>query len=131
MVLVFDADDDGHYFRDMSNQKEIFTYTVGHFGSEQEEMRAAAAFAAGEDTFWTRECFFCLFFFCEGNIAIGNLHQFLPVIVKMVENDPKKRLLALHAAKEVSWLVFCIHLSYTKNATIRLSLIVHKASWKV
>ncbi|KAF8174733.1 armadillo-type protein [Pholiota molesta] len=40
-----------------------------------EEMRAAAAFAAG-------------------NIAIGNLQQFLPVIVKMVESDPKKRLLA-------------------------------------
>lgn len=36
-----------------------------------------------------------------GNIAIGNLHQFLPVIVKLVEKDPKKRLLALHALKEV------------------------------
>lgn len=46
-------------------------------------MRAAAAFAAG-------------------NIAIGNLHQFLPAIVKMVESDPKRRLLSLHALKEVS-----------------------------
>jgi hypothetical protein len=36
-----------------------------------------------------------------GNIAIGNLHQFLPAIVKMVESDPKKRLLSLHALKEV------------------------------
>lgn len=45
-------------------------------------MRSAAAFAAG-------------------NIAIGNLQQFLPAIVKMVESDPKRRLLALHAAKEV------------------------------
>ncbi|KAF8972524.1 armadillo-type protein [Flammula alnicola] len=69
-------------FIDMSNQRDIFVLVVDHFGSEQEEMRAAAAFAAG-------------------NIAIGNLHQFLPVIVKMVESDPKKRLLALHAAKEV------------------------------
>lgn len=36
-----------------------------------------------------------------GNIAIGNLHQFLPVIVKLVQSDPKKRLLSLHALKEV------------------------------
>jgi hypothetical protein len=36
-----------------------------------------------------------------GNIAIGNLHQFLPSIVKMIESEPKKRLLALHASKEV------------------------------
>jgi len=40
-------------------------------------MRAAAAFAAG-------------------NIAVGNLHQFLPAIVSMVEVDPRKRLVALH-----------------------------------
>ncbi len=36
-----------------------------------------------------------------GNIAIGTLQQFLPAIVKMVETDPKKRFLTLHAAKEV------------------------------
>lgn len=35
-----------------------------------------------------------------GNIAIGNLHQFLPAIVKIAESDPKKRLLSLHALKE-------------------------------
>ena len=40
-------------------------------------MRAAAAFAAG-------------------NIAVGNLHRFLPAIVSMVEVDPRKRLVALH-----------------------------------
>jgi len=67
----------------MVPQKDIFQHVVDHFTSEQEETRAAAAFAAG-------------------NIAIGNLHQFLPVIVNMVETDPKKRLLALHAAKEVT-----------------------------
>jgi cullin-associated NEDD8-dissociated protein 1 len=39
--------------------------------------------------------------FSMGNIAVGNLSQFLPAIVKMVETDQKKRLLALHAAKEV------------------------------
>ncbi|TFK38693.1 TIP120-domain-containing protein [Crucibulum laeve] len=69
-------------FIDMSPQGDIFSNVIDHFGVEQEEVRSAAAFAAG-------------------NIAIGNLHQFLPAIVKMVESDPKKRLLALHAAKEV------------------------------
>jgi cullin-associated NEDD8-dissociated protein 1 len=39
---------------------------------------------------------------CTGNIAIGNLHQFLPAILKLVQSDAKKRLLSLHALKEVS-----------------------------
>ncbi|KAG6854209.1 hypothetical protein C0991_009522 [Blastosporella zonata] len=69
-------------FIDMSTQKGIFTQTIDHFSSEREEVRIAAAFAAG-------------------NIAIGNLQQFLPVIVKLAESDPKKRLLSLHALKEV------------------------------
>jgi hypothetical protein len=42
-----------------------------------------------------------------GNIAVGNLHHFLPVIVKMVEKDPAKRLLSLHALKEV--VTHCSH----------------------
>jgi cullin-associated NEDD8-dissociated protein 1 len=66
----------------MSTQAEVFTHVIEHFGAESESLRSAAAFAAG-------------------NIAIGNLHRFLPVIVKSVENDPKKRLLYLHALKEV------------------------------
>ena len=60
----------------------MFTHVIEHFGAESESLRSAAAFAAG-------------------NIAIGNLHRFLPVIVKSVESDPKKRLLYLHALKEV------------------------------
>ncbi|KAF4584667.1 hypothetical protein EYR40_004654 [Pleurotus pulmonarius] len=75
-------------FIDMSPQQEIFTNAIELFSAEQEEIRAAAAFAAG-------------------NIAIGNLHQFLPVIVKLVEKDPKKRLLSLHALKEV--VTHCSH----------------------
>ncbi|KAF9007899.1 armadillo-type protein [Cyathus striatus] len=69
-------------FIDMSPQVDIFNNVIDHFAADQEEIRSAAAFAAG-------------------NIAVGNLHQFLPVILKMVENEPSKRLLALHAAKEV------------------------------
>ncbi|KAG6828860.1 hypothetical protein H0H92_006567 [Tricholoma furcatifolium] len=69
-------------FIDMSTQKDIFSNAIDLFGSEQEEKRVAAAFAAG-------------------NIAIGNLQLFLPAIVKLAESDPKKRLLSLHALKEV------------------------------
>ncbi|KAJ6620154.1 armadillo-type protein [Mycena sp. CBHHK59/15] len=69
-------------FIDMSNQQEIFREAIEHFAAEQEEIRAAASFAAG-------------------NIAIGSLHQFLAAIVKLVKSDPKKRLLSLHALKEV------------------------------
>jgi cullin-associated NEDD8-dissociated protein 1 len=36
-----------------------------------------------------------------GNIAIGNLQLFLPFIVHLVKQDDSKRLLALHALKEV------------------------------
>jgi len=70
------------HYSDMSPQHDIFTHAIEHFSSDQEDVRAAAAFAAG-------------------NIAIGNLHQFLPAIVTMVQKDPKNRLLSLHALKEV------------------------------
>ncbi|TEB18995.1 ARM repeat-containing protein, partial [Coprinellus micaceus] len=69
-------------FIDMSPQRDIFPNVIEHFSAEQEEIRSAAAFAAG-------------------NIAIGNLQQFLPAIVEMIKTDSKKRFLALHAAKEV------------------------------
>ncbi|KAF7357490.1 Cullin-associated nedd8-dissociated protein 1 [Mycena sanguinolenta] len=69
-------------FIDMSPQQEIFRDAIEHFAAEQEEIRAAASFAAG-------------------NIAIGSLQQFLPAIVKIVKSDAKKRLLSLHALKEV------------------------------
>ncbi|KAF9074038.1 armadillo-type protein [Rhodocollybia butyracea] len=69
-------------FIDMSPQHDIFTNAIEHFSAEQEDIRSAASFAAG-------------------NIAIGNLHQFLPAIVKMVQSDAKKRLLSLYALKEV------------------------------
>jgi hypothetical protein len=40
-------------------------------------------------------------FLLAGNIAIGNLQLFLPFIVQLVKQDDSKRLLALHALKEV------------------------------
>ncbi|KAI8983266.1 ARM repeat-containing protein [Trametes punicea] len=75
-------------FIDMSPQHEIFNQAIDRFTAEQEEVRTAAAFAAG-------------------NIAVGNLHHFLPVVVKMVETDSEKRLLALHALKEI--VTHCSH----------------------
>ncbi|EIN13285.1 ARM repeat-containing protein [Punctularia strigosozonata HHB-11173 SS5] len=79
-------------FIDMSNQQDIFTHAINHFGAEQEEIRTAAAFAAGKSQWLT---------LILRNIAIGNLHLFLPAIVKLVKSDPQKRLLSLHALKEV------------------------------
>jgi cullin-associated NEDD8-dissociated protein 1 len=99
----------GHYMlesneldRDMSLQKDTFVHVIQHFESEQEEIRSAAAFAAGTLTllFFLIRSFLTISLFL-GNIAIGNLQQFLPAIIKMVESDPKKRLLSLHALKEV------------------------------
>ncbi|KAJ6466206.1 hypothetical protein C8R45DRAFT_1172577, partial [Mycena sanguinolenta] len=63
-------------------QQEIFRDAIKHFAAEQEEIRAATSFAAG-------------------NIAVGSLQQFLLAIVKTVKSDAKKRLLSLHALKEV------------------------------
>lgn len=67
---------------DFAHQKDMFQTAIDLFGSTDEDIRSAAAFAAG-------------------NIAIGNLHLFLPAIVKLVQIDKEKRLLALHALKEV------------------------------
>ncbi|KAG9310349.1 armadillo-type protein [Chiua virens] len=69
-------------FIDMSIQHDVFDSAIEHFSAEAEEIRTAAAFAAG-------------------NIAIGNLHLFLPAILRIAEQDPSKRLLSLHALKEV------------------------------
>ncbi|KAI0307414.1 TIP120-domain-containing protein [Multifurca ochricompacta] len=69
-------------FIDMSPQHDVFNGAIELFASDQEDVRTAAAFAAG-------------------NIAIGNLHLFLPVVVQLAKQDDAKRLLALHALKEV------------------------------
>ncbi|CUA71409.1 Cullin-associated NEDD8-dissociated protein 1 [Rhizoctonia solani] len=69
-------------FIDMSNQPEVFDNSLAFFDSDAEEIRNAAAFAVG-------------------NIAIGSQERFLPIIVKLVQTDDKKRLLSMHALKEV------------------------------
>ncbi|KAF8303097.1 TIP120-domain-containing protein [Clavulina sp. PMI_390] len=69
-------------FIDMTLQNDVFNNAVALFASPSQEVRAAAAFAAG-------------------NIAIGNLSAFLPVIVKQISSSDENRLLSLHALKEV------------------------------
>lgn len=86
-------------------QQDIFNQAITHFASEQEEVRTAAAFAAGESTRY--DTLFRLLTHCVlGNMAVGNLQHFLPVIVKMVETDSQRRLLSLHALKEVMTCMF-------------------------
>ena len=83
----------------MSPQPEVFNIAIEHFSDEQEEVRTAAAFAAGTSN-ETAIVARCTNHGPIGNIAIGNLTQFLPVLVKMVQNDAGKRLLSLHSLKE-------------------------------
>lgn len=64
-------------------QQDIFNQAIERFSAEQEEIRTAASFAAG-------------------NIAVGNLQRFLKVIVMTAEMDSQKRLSSLYALKEVS-----------------------------
>ncbi|KZV81117.1 TIP120-domain-containing protein [Exidia glandulosa HHB12029] len=67
---------------DMAQQSDVFTVCLDYFAAESEELRSAAAFAAG-------------------NITIGNTHVFLPHLLKLVQSSSEKRLLCLHALKEV------------------------------
>ncbi|KAF8588484.1 TIP120-domain-containing protein [Ramaria rubella] len=69
-------------FIDMTLQSDIFNISISMFTAESEETRTAAAFAAG-------------------NMAIGNIQHFLPAIINLVQSNNEKRLLALHALKEV------------------------------
>ncbi|GAA5893687.1 hypothetical protein JCM6882_007878 [Rhodosporidiobolus microsporus] len=67
---------------DFAAHKATFAKVVDHFAASSEDVRRAAAFAAG-------------------NIAVGNTSVFLPAILELIEGDDKKRYLALQALKEV------------------------------
>ncbi len=90
----------------MSPQSDVFYHSIDLFAAEQEEIKATAAFAAGASPFLLSRFQGLTASFYLGNIAIGNLHQFLPAIIKLMESDNKKRLLALHASKEVSTYIY-------------------------
>ncbi|KAG8898086.1 hypothetical protein FRB99_007676, partial [Tulasnella sp. 403] len=67
---------------DMERQPEIFHNALAFFSADAEAVRSAAAFAAG-------------------NIAVGNIHVFFPVLITQVKTN-EKRLLSLHALREVN-----------------------------
>ncbi|GAA5973424.1 hypothetical protein JCM11641_006452 [Rhodosporidiobolus odoratus] len=67
---------------DLSAHSSVFSKIIEQFTVPSEDVRRAAAFAAG-------------------NIAVGNPDAFLPGILQLVKSDDKKRYLALQALKEV------------------------------
>ncbi|WVQ76239.1 hypothetical protein IAR50_005904 [Cryptococcus sp. DSM 104548] len=69
---------------DLSSRPDLFDRVLSYFKSDSEEVRSAAAFAAG-------------------NLAVGTPNIFLPTIINKVEAAQKEseRLLLLHAVKEV------------------------------
>lgn len=103
----------------MSPQHDIFTNAIEHFSAEQEDVRSAASFAAGEKP--NAKIIRTYTYSSTGNIAIGNLHQFLPAIVKMVQSDAKKRLLSLHALKEVIYTSISFSAPTDRHQMTRLS----------
>ncbi|KZT58404.1 TIP120-domain-containing protein [Calocera cornea HHB12733] len=69
-------------FVDMSDQVDVFNHSLSYFTSPSEQVRAAAASAVG-------------------NIAVGNIQVFLPVIVQALQGEEQTKLSALHALREV------------------------------
>ncbi|KAF8329094.1 TIP120-domain-containing protein [Cantharellus anzutake] len=69
-------------FVDMSSQKDVFSDALNLFSSDSQDIRTAAAFTVG-------------------NVAIGNIPAFLPVIIKQIQADDERRLLSLHSLKEI------------------------------
>ncbi|KAK4052490.1 hypothetical protein OIV83_002292 [Microbotryomycetes sp. JL201] len=67
---------------DFAPYKQIFPKIVDHFGSSSEGVRRSAAYAAG-------------------NIAVGDMNEFLPTLLNLIQSDDKKRYLALQALKQV------------------------------
>ncbi|KAG9293713.1 hypothetical protein G9A89_019050 [Geosiphon pyriformis] len=55
---------------------------ISLFSASSEEVKSAAAFALG-------------------NVAVGNVNKYLPVVMKEIRQDPQKRYLLLHALKEI------------------------------
>jgi len=67
---------------DMSLQNDVFENALNLFSSDSQDIRTAAAFGVG-------------------NIAIGNITTFLPVIIRQIHADDSRRVLSLHSLKEI------------------------------
>jgi cullin-associated NEDD8-dissociated protein 1 len=68
--------------RDLSAHANIEVVVIGSFQSPSEEIKAAASYALG-------------------NIAVGNLAQYLPFILNEIDRQAKLQYLLLHSLKEV------------------------------
>ncbi|GAA6063291.1 hypothetical protein JCM10212_001410 [Sporobolomyces blumeae] len=67
---------------DFSSHASAFSKILEHLNANSEDVRRAAAFAAG-------------------NVAVGNTAMFLPPILELIQTDERKRYLALQSLKEV------------------------------
>lgn len=68
---------------DLSKDQSLYKRVLAFYEAKSEEIRSAAAFAIG-------------------NMAVGNLGVFLPIIQGQIKDtDPKKRILSLQALKEL------------------------------
>src|SRR4051812_30823178 len=90
---------------DITFAPDIFDQVLKCFDSNIEEVKSAAAFAAGETDSLAKNTITCRNI-CQlslGNIAVGNVATFLPRIVQQVSgaSSPATRLLYLHSLKEV------------------------------
>ncbi|KAI8375217.1 armadillo-type protein [Blakeslea trispora] len=67
---------------DLCQIENIEQEIIALFSAQSEEVKFAAAFALG-------------------NISVGNIHTYLPLILVQIKQEPKRRYLLLHALKEV------------------------------
>ncbi|RHZ77030.1 hypothetical protein Glove_186g52 [Diversispora epigaea] len=67
---------------DLSSHSRLHVTILSMFSSQSEDLKSAAAFALG-------------------NVSSGNVSKYLPIVIKEITSDPKKRYLLLHSLKEI------------------------------
>ena len=70
------------YFRDLSKVGGLQNKIIESFNHNNEEVKSAASYALG-------------------NISLGNLADYVPFVLKEIENQPKRQYLLLHSLKEI------------------------------
>ena len=76
---------------------------LSFFSDPSEEVKSAAAFALGMSSvkIFGFHFFFINFPTLTGNLAVGNLSKYMPLVLKEIKQQPKKQYLLLHSLKEV------------------------------
>ena len=70
------------FFRDLSKVGGLQNKIIESFNHNNEEVKSAASYALG-------------------NISLGNLADYVPFVLKEIENQPKRQYLLLHSLKEI------------------------------